>query len=154
MICYNVLINNFTNSNSTTTECSLNFSWYELYTWLNYADVLMNMMIPFFLIVIFNSMICQSVCRLARIRRTMTLHPSRRRQSTSQNSQHTSQIKVTEMLLVVSTVFLCLNLPSYVFRVWMVWDNVSITFLYIYYYVYLTFNGHFYKWFKDYIRNL
>ncbi|XP_060878620.1 FMRFamide receptor [Metopolophium dirhodum] len=112
-------------NNSTTTECSLNFSWYELYTWLNYADVLMNMMIPFFLIVIFNSMICQSVCRLARIRRTMTLHPSRRRQSTSQNSQHTSQIKVTEMLLVVSTVFLCLNLPSYVFRVWMVWDTIT-----------------------------
>ncbi|CAH1709930.1 unnamed protein product [Aphis gossypii] len=112
-------------NNSTTTECSLNFSWYELYKWLNYADVIMNMLIPFFLIVIFNSMICQSVCRLARIRRTMTLHPSRRRQSTSQNSQHTSQIKVTEMLLVVSTVFLCLNLPSYVFRVWMVWDNTS-----------------------------
>uniref|UniRef100_A0A2H8TVE3 FMRFamide receptor n=1 Tax=Melanaphis sacchari TaxID=742174 RepID=A0A2H8TVE3_9HEMI len=114
-------------NNSTTTECSLNFSYYELYTWLNYADVLINMMIPFFLIVVFNSMICQSVCRLARIRRTMTLHPSRRRQSISQNSQHTSQIKVTEMLLVVSSVFLCLNLPSYVFRVWMVWDNVTST---------------------------
>lgn len=86
----------------------------------------MNMVVPFFLIVIFNCLICQSVCRLARIRRTMTLHPSRRRQSTpAQNSQHASQIKVTEMLLVVSTVFLCLNLPSYVFRVWMVWDEVS-----------------------------
>lgn len=117
----------FSNSNSTVPVCDLDSSWYELFVWLNYADVLINMVIPFFLIVIFNCMICQSVCRLARIRRTMTLHPSRRRQSTPQNSQHTSQIKVTEMLLVVSTVFLCLNLPSYVFRVWMVLDEVSNT---------------------------
>lgn len=113
-------------SNSSARVCDLKLSWYDLFVWLNYADVLINMVIPFFLIVIFNCMICQSVCRLARIRRTMTLHPSRRRQSTPQNSQHTSQIKVTEMLLVVSTVFLCLNLPSYVFRVWMVLDEVSI----------------------------
>lgn len=58
----------------------------------------------------------------------MTLHPSRKRQSTPQNSQHTSQIKVTEMLLVVSTVFLCLNLPAYVCRLWIIWDAVSNTF--------------------------
>ncbi|XP_050433006.1 cysteinyl leukotriene receptor 2 isoform X2 [Adelges cooleyi] len=112
-------------TNNSTHTCGLNMQWYDLYVWLNYADSLINMVVPFFLIVVFNSMICQSVCRLARIRRSMTLHPSRRRQSMPQNSQQSSQIKVTEMLLVVSTVFLCLNLPSYVFRVWIVWDPES-----------------------------
>ncbi|XP_050540868.1 cysteinyl leukotriene receptor 2 [Daktulosphaira vitifoliae] len=113
----------YSETNSTAPACGLNLSWYGVYVWLNYADMVVNMVVPFFLIVIFNSMICQSVCRLARIRRSMTLHPSRRRQSTPHNSQNTSQIKVTKMLLVVSTVFLCLNLPSYVFRLWIVWDE-------------------------------
>ncbi|XP_054276921.1 uncharacterized protein LOC128995900 isoform X2 [Macrosteles quadrilineatus] len=37
----------------------------------------------------------------------------------SQSKQaSSSQTKVTEMLLVVSSVFICLNLPSYVIRVW------------------------------------
>lgn len=110
----------FTNSNTTIEICDLKESWRIEYIWLTHIDVLINMVIPFFLIVIFNCMICQSVCQLARIRRTMTLRPSRKKYSTPQNTQHASQIKVTEMLLVVSTVFLCLNLPSYVFRVLMI----------------------------------
>ncbi|KAF4525510.1 hypothetical protein B566_EDAN014934 [Ephemera danica] len=35
----------------------------------------------------------------------------------SQHSAH-SQTKITKMLLLVSTVFVCLNLPSYVVRLW------------------------------------
>ena len=35
----------------------------------------------------------------------------------SEKSANTSQIKVTKMLLLVSSVFVCLNLPSYIMRI-------------------------------------
>ncbi|XP_055704123.1 pyrokinin-1 receptor isoform X2 [Phlebotomus papatasi] len=44
----------------------------------------------------------------------LSLHQQR---STKQRVANSSQIKVTKMLLMVSTVFVCLNLPSYAMRV-------------------------------------
>lgn len=43
---------------------------------------------------------------------------------------HSSQIKVTKMLLIVSTVFVCLNLPSYIMRIkaFLVEVNASFNF--------------------------
>lgn len=42
-----------------------------------------------------------------------------------QRIPNTTQMKVTKMLLVISTVFVILNLPSYVIRVWIFIVSVS-----------------------------
>lgn len=38
-----------------------------------------------------------------------------------------TQSKVTEMLLIVSTVFIALNLPSYIIRLWIFVNEVRVT---------------------------
>lgn len=53
------------------------------------------------------------------IRQTSCLETHRQR------IPNTTQMKVTKMLLVISTVFVILNLPSYVIRVWIFIVSVS-----------------------------
>ncbi|XP_054276129.1 FMRFamide receptor-like [Macrosteles quadrilineatus] len=118
-------------SNSTLLVCSLVDHWMDLATTLNYIDFVVTLLIPFCLIVVLNTLISKTVWRLARVRRSMTnsgksevnnigpvgvKRPILARSQSKQASS--SQTKVTEMLLVVSSVFICLNLPSYVIRVW------------------------------------
>ncbi|XP_046667652.1 thyrotropin-releasing hormone receptor-like isoform X2 [Homalodisca vitripennis] len=121
-------------SNSTLLVCSLVDHWMDLATTLNYIDFVVTLLIPFCLIVVLNTLISKTVWRLARVRRSMTnsgktdtpvgfsvgpgsvKRPILARSQSKQSSS--SQTKVTEMLLVVSSVFICLNLPSYAIRVW------------------------------------
>lgn len=113
-------------TNKTIKVCDLKEEHKELGSILNSIDFFVVLIIPFFAISIINTSICLTVWRLARIRRTMTLSVAGRsanglnlrtaiRTPSSIRSQ-SSQTKVTKMLLVVSTVFICLNLPSYVLR--------------------------------------
>jgi hypothetical protein len=106
--------------------CSLNPRFTVLATVINHVDFVVTFILPFFVIATLNAWISLMVWQLARIRRVLTLTSAR--PSDSQCRRHqglthhatqcsNSQTKVTKMLLVVSTVFLCLNLPSYVLRV-------------------------------------
>jgi hypothetical protein len=111
--------------------CSLNPKFTVLATVINHVDFVVTFILPFFVIATLNAWISLMVWQLARIRRVLTLtaprdrniHCRRLHQShcaaIPQQSfrSSASQTKVTKMLLVVSTVFLCLNLPSYVLRV-------------------------------------
>ncbi|XP_035788554.1 neuropeptides capa receptor-like isoform X1 [Anopheles albimanus] len=109
----------------------------------NYIDTIIVFVVPFTIIVVLNSVTSFTVWRFARLRRNMTLpkrkssnadirrqvsfqyfstHPNGRngilrRPSMRDNRMMHSQMKVTKMLLIVSSVFVCLNLPSYVMRV-------------------------------------
>uniref|UniRef100_A0A182JJ39 G-protein coupled receptors family 1 profile domain-containing protein n=1 Tax=Anopheles atroparvus TaxID=41427 RepID=A0A182JJ39_ANOAO len=107
----------------------------------NFFDFILVFVVPFTIIVVLNTITALTVWKFASIRRTMTIPRSyvreSRRQLNISNSQHfgngnvavqqiqffsrspvaNSQIKVTKMLLIVSTVFVCLNLPSYIVRV-------------------------------------
>lgn len=120
-------------SNETKLVCDLPDKWKSWASKLNHLDLFLTLVIPFSMIVILNTLISRTVCRLARVRRSMThkhsgcssRHHHRNRANSSQmsatttassSSSSSSQTKVTEMLLIVSTVFICLNLPSYVFR--------------------------------------
>ncbi|KAF6201631.1 hypothetical protein GE061_004024 [Apolygus lucorum] len=90
----------------------------DVVTTLNHIDTVVNLVVPFVTIIVLNTMIARTVCRVARVRRRMTKgatsnHPSRGARTAS------SQTKVTEMLLVVSTVFITLNLPYYMLRLWL-----------------------------------
>uniref|UniRef100_A0A182JT03 G-protein coupled receptors family 1 profile domain-containing protein n=1 Tax=Anopheles christyi TaxID=43041 RepID=A0A182JT03_9DIPT len=110
----------------------------------NFLDFVLVFVVPFTIIVVLNTITALTVWKFASIRRTMTIPRSyganvreSRRQLNISNSQlfgngtvpvqqiqlysrsrvANSQIKVTKMLLIVSTVFVCLNLPSYIVRV-------------------------------------
>ncbi|XP_033607700.1 thyrotropin-releasing hormone receptor [Cryptotermes secundus] len=111
--------------------CSLNPKFTVLATVINHVDFVVTFILPFFVIATLNAWISLMVWQLARIRRVLTLTGPRERNihcrrlhqphcaAIPQQSLRSSasQTKVTKMLLVVSTVFLCLNLPSYVLRV-------------------------------------
>ena len=133
------LICNFC-SNTLVPVCTLVADWMDLATALNYVDFVVTLLIPFSLIVILNTLISKTVWKLARVRRSMTLSSTkkergelmveeRKRSSshshTPSSSSSSSQTKVTEMLLIVSSVFICLNLPSYVVRVWVFVNEVK-----------------------------
>lgn len=123
--------------------CELVPEYVELASLLNHIDFFLTLVFPFCTIVVLNSLICRTVHRLALVRRTMTLnsrkrflgagqrnHHSRRHtdnriaRTYSHRSNSTGQSKVTQMLLVVSTVFICLNLPSYLLRIWVYVNEV------------------------------
>ncbi|XP_011299484.1 neuropeptides capa receptor [Fopius arisanus] len=81
----------------------------------NAADTILTFVLPFTVIVILNGLISRTVWRLANVRRTLTTNGQSR--DPKCGNIGVSQATVTKMLLVVSTVFLCFNLPAYVMRV-------------------------------------
>lgn len=95
----------------------------------NYIDAFVTFLVPVFAITVLNICISRTVWKLASVRRRLTNRgmPSgfhlRKTTTTTvlrtnrQKKSSTSQNKMTKMLLVVSTVCLCMNLPSYVMRV-------------------------------------
>lgn len=121
--------------------CTLVPEWINLASVLNHVDFFLTLILPFCTIVVLNTLICRTVHRLGRVRRTMTLNTRKRflnrAHSRRSNDSHfgrtishrctstPSQSKVTQMLLVVSTVFICLNLPSYLLRIWVYVNKVS-----------------------------
>lgn len=127
-------------NNQTVLMCELKDEYRDLYNILDSVDFFMVLILPFFAISFINTSICLTVWKLARIRRTMTNSLQGRsvnglpqrpaiRTSSSLRSQN-SQTKVTKMLLIVSTVFICLNLPSYILRSALHFQEVS-TFIYL-----------------------
>ncbi|EEB18901.1 class A rhodopsin-like G-protein coupled receptor GPRnna16, putative [Pediculus humanus corporis] len=114
-------------TNQTILMCQLKEDYKDLYNVLDSVDFFIVLILPFFAISFINTSICLTVWKLARIRRTMTntlqgrivngvvQRPPALRMPSSIRSNN-SQIKVTKMLLIVSTVFICLNLPSYILR--------------------------------------
>lgn len=115
--------------NRTVPYCDVREDYKDFSHIINIIDSFVVLIIPFSAICIINICICYTVWKLARIRRTMTnnasstprtvngIHrPTIRTAAASCMRNQSSQTKVTKMLLVVSTVFLILNLPSYIFR--------------------------------------
>ncbi|KAK7572009.1 hypothetical protein V9T40_014481 [Parthenolecanium corni] len=129
------------NETFTTEGCYLVDKYADMAFYYNHIDVFFTLILPFCIIVTLNTLICRTVHQLAHVRRTMTLttrrrlpngrHNNSRRSSDgyvsrtfSHRTSANSQSKVTHMLLVVSTVFICLNLPSYILRLWLYVNEV------------------------------
>ncbi|XP_058065813.1 growth hormone secretagogue receptor type 1-like [Anopheles bellator] len=128
------------------TICDIVLEYKDQAAVFNVLDFILVFVVPLTIIVLLNTFTALTVWKFASIRRTMTIprgysgnvRGSRRLVNMS-NSQSfgsgsgtvavqqiqllsrsrvaNSQIKVTKMLLIVSTVFVCLNLPSYIIRV-------------------------------------
>ncbi|KAK6628766.1 hypothetical protein RUM43_002582 [Polyplax serrata] len=122
-------------NNRTVLVCELKEDFKDLYNVLDSIDFFIVLILPLFAILFINSSICLTVWKLARIRRTMTnslqgrtingvpQRPAIRTPSSIRSNN--SQSKVTKMLLIVSTVFVCLNLPSYILRTALRFQEVS-----------------------------
>jgi hypothetical protein len=102
----------------------MNPNFEVLATVINHVDFVVTFILPFFVIATLNAWISLMVWQSARNRRALTPTTTRDRhmrysaEITRQPVRSSSSpMKVTKMLLVVSTVFLCFNLPSYVLRV-------------------------------------
>lgn len=102
-----------------STICNLAEDWESWASVFNVADTVLTFVLPFTVIVVLNGLIVRSVWRLAGIRRTLTSSMRRTNYSASGGSStaSASQTKITKMLLIVSSAFLCFNLPAYVMRV-------------------------------------
>lgn len=99
--------------------CDLDNDWTLWANVYNSIDAVLSFMLPFTMIVIFNTMIARNVYRLNRTRRTLTIDSdvSNERGACGQHARdRMPQTKVTKMLLLVSTTFFCLNTPSYMLR--------------------------------------
>ncbi|XP_053673427.1 alpha-1A adrenergic receptor-like [Anopheles nili] len=126
------------------TICDIVLEYKDQAAIFHFLDFILVFVVPFTIIVVLNTITALTVWKFASIRRTMTIPRGyganvreSRRQLNISNSQlfgngavsvqqiqlcsrgrvGNSQIKVTKMLLIVSTVFVCLNLPSYIIRV-------------------------------------
>ncbi|XP_049511358.1 pyrokinin-1 receptor [Dermacentor silvarum] len=125
-------------------DCSLHPEYESALYYLNILDTVLTFIVPFLLITIMNSMIaraiylfyarykqqrCMSECQMDC--KDFTASTASRRNGDSVVTKdgaitatsgggiaHATQISVTRMLLLVSTVFMLLNLPSYVMRIY------------------------------------
>jgi len=86
-------------------------SWAIAY---NTLDTVMTFAVPLTIIVIFNTLIARNIYKLDHIRRTLTIESNA---SNEISRDRMPQAKVTKMLLLVSSAFLCLNMPAFVIRV-------------------------------------
>ncbi|XP_029160713.1 thyrotropin-releasing hormone receptor-like isoform X2 [Nylanderia fulva] len=114
-ICSPVLL--FSTSNGNATGCDLDKEWESWAKIYNTFDTVMTFALPLTIIVIFNTLIARNIYKLDHIRRTLTTESNA---SSNDNAQtlrdRMPQTKVTKMLLLVSSAFFCLNMPSFVLR--------------------------------------
>ena len=94
--------------------CDIDFGTYpSVGFWLTAVDMVVSLVLPFLLIVLLNVQIARAICRLELVRRMMYVSSAEHG-----TPRANSQQKITKMLLIVSSVFLLLNLPAYAIRVW------------------------------------
>ncbi|XP_012540988.1 thyrotropin-releasing hormone receptor isoform X2 [Monomorium pharaonis] len=116
---------NKTNKNSTSCGLTDEYlkSWYPTF---NIFDTILTFIVPLTMIVIFNTLIARNIYKLDNVRRTLTIESDVSNDRTYTSRDRMPQTKVTKMLLVVSTAFFCLNMPSVVTRI------LSLSFIFIY----------------------
>lgn len=108
-------------------SCNVHPDWRQTVNVFNYVDTVLTLLIPVVVITVLNVCISRTVWKLASVRRRLTHRApaggmQMRKMPQTQAGRprkhcSMSQNKVTKMLLVVSTVCLCLHFPSYVMRV-------------------------------------
>ena len=101
------------NVNTNLTTCTPLMEYYHVHLFLTYVDAIVTLFVPFLAIVIFNITIAHRIAYFYHKRQRLM---SERHYAQQNIRQCRAQIKVTKMLMVVSSVFLFTNLPSYVIR--------------------------------------
>ena len=99
--------------NTNLTTCTPFIEYYNTHVLLTYVDAIATLVVPFMAIIVFNVIIAHRIAYF--------YHKRQRLMSLTHYRNHNirqcrAQIKVTKMLMVVSSVFIVTNLPSYVIR--------------------------------------
>ncbi|XP_058793250.1 thyrotropin-releasing hormone receptor [Phymastichus coffea] len=97
--------------NTTREQCHIEEGWDSVASAVNYLDTILTFALPFCIIFVLNSLIVKTVWRVDSVRTSLKACGS-----TRDSPQPIHQSKVTKMLLIVSSVFFCLNLPAYAMR--------------------------------------
>ncbi|XP_038216912.1 neuromedin-U receptor 1-like isoform X2 [Zerene cesonia] len=105
----------------TSDDCNIDRKYLEHAARFNLVDTMLSFSIPLSLIVLLNVWIIFGVCRLERTRHQLmkaegSTAGERARQTRLVGCPR-SQQRVTRMLLIVSSVFVILNLPGYALRI-------------------------------------
>ncbi|XP_072759349.1 growth hormone secretagogue receptor type 1-like [Anoplolepis gracilipes] len=114
-VCSPVVL--FSTSNENTTGCDLDNEWESWANVYNTFDTIMTFALPLTMIVIFNTLIARNIYKLDHVRRTLTIESNASNDKAQTLRDRMPQTKVTKMLLLVSSTFFCLNMPSFVLRV-------------------------------------
>ena len=105
----------------TIDDCNIDREYLEHAARFNLVDTVLSFTVPLGIIIVLNTWIMIGVCRLERARHQLmkTEQPrlGQRARCTRLLGCPRSQQKVTRMLLIVSSVFVILNLPAYTIRV-------------------------------------
>ncbi|CAG4977813.1 unnamed protein product [Colias eurytheme] len=112
---------------STSDDCNIDRKYLEHAARFNLVDTMLSFSIPLSLIVLLNVWIIFGVCRLERARHQLMKAEGTATSEGTPASEHArqsrlvgcprSQQRVTRMLLIVSSVFVILNLPGYALRI-------------------------------------
>lgn len=101
----------------TSRECALDGDWQSWATVYNALDAFVTFVVPLTMIVIFNTLITRSIYKQDHVRRTLTIESDASINERAQTPRsRMPQTKVTKMLMLVSSAFFCLNMPSCVLR--------------------------------------
>ncbi|KAJ2954553.1 hypothetical protein O0L34_g2837 [Tuta absoluta] len=92
-------------------QCSIDYEYLDDAERFNLVDTIVTLLLPLTVIIIMNTWIMIGVCRLERVRLMLRTAPAR------PPACPRSQQRVTRMLLLVSSVFVVLNMPAYVVRI-------------------------------------
>ncbi|XP_029668406.1 FMRFamide receptor-like isoform X3 [Formica exsecta] len=112
LVCSPVLL--FSTSN--TGGCDLDSNWESWANAYNTFDTIMTFALPLTMIVIFNTLIARNIYKFDHVRRTLTIESNTSNDKAQTLRDKMPQTKVTKMLLLVSSTFFCLNMPSFVLR--------------------------------------
>ncbi|KAL6263177.1 hypothetical protein P5V15_005979 [Pogonomyrmex californicus] len=116
-----------TNSNI----CELDNAWDDWADVYNYFDTIITFAVPLTIIVIFNILIVRNIYKFDHVRRTLTIESDVSSEKAHIPRDRMPQTKVTKMLLLVSTAFFCLNMPSFVLRLTaFTYDNNQLWLIY------------------------
>ncbi|XP_028156642.1 thyrotropin-releasing hormone receptor-like [Ostrinia furnacalis] len=102
----------------TTNDCNIDYNYLEHAARFNIIDTGVSFTLPLLVIVVLNSWIMAGVWRLERARTQLVKaeRPAGRRVARVVGCPR-SQNRITRMLLIVSSVFVVLNLPAYTMRI-------------------------------------
>lgn len=102
---------------STQNDCNIDMEYEEYAARFNLADTVVSFSIPLGSIIVLNVGITYGVARSGRARRAAAqATPGRCQLARALPPQRTQQ-RVTKMLLIVSSVFVVLNVPNYTMRI-------------------------------------
>lgn len=100
-------------ASSSVNDCNIDSEYIEVAARFNVADTMVSFTLPLGLIMVLNARIVSKVYRRGHERRALQAAAERPHRSAPLRSQQ----RVTRMLLIVSSVFVVLNVPAYAMRI-------------------------------------